>query len=111
MPVTIEHSGQTWTSLGVGPAGYQMWPVEELFARHPATKSVQDRIRRLNPNGKEEGGEIRGWFPKPRSWRWAKAKLQAGIEPRQNFRGPNGQVICPWMSGPLLDRALLAGKH
>ena len=62
-PFVISHSGGTWESMGKGPNGMHVWPIEEYLARAKHTKNVADRIRRLNPNGKEEGSYIRGWHP------------------------------------------------
>ncbi len=67
MSHTIEHSGRTWTSLRIGPNGRHIWPIEEYLIRRKHTKSVAERIARMNPNGKEEGGVIRGVFWK--RWR------------------------------------------
>ncbi len=63
-PYTIEHNNKTWISLGTGPRGRPIWPIEEYLIRTKHTKNVSERIKRLNPNGKEEGARPRGWHPK-----------------------------------------------
>jgi len=64
MKYTIFHNGVTWHSLGTGPRGHQIWPIEEYLIRVKHTPNVAARIKRLNPNGKEEGARPRGWHPK-----------------------------------------------
>jgi len=51
----IEHSGQTWTSLGVGPNDRPVWPIEEYLARTNHTPERVEHLKKMNPNGKEEG--------------------------------------------------------
>ena len=91
----IEHSGQVWTSLGRGRFA-PIWPVEELFARRKFKQTVQDRIRKMNPNGLEEGSMIRGFFPKPMSYRRAKIKLARGQHPYRFRRKGNRGIWDAW---------------
>jgi hypothetical protein len=39
------------------------WPVEEFLMRNPCTRSVRERVLRLNPEGQREGCYPRGWHP------------------------------------------------
>ena len=55
IPFTIEHSGRTWTTTCLGPNGAPVWPVDEYLARIPYPPEEAERIRRLNPDGQEEG--------------------------------------------------------
>jgi hypothetical protein len=53
--------------LGVAPLGYSpkrqraIWPVAEIIHRYKVTRHVAERLRRLNPEGVEEGCYPRGW--------------------------------------------------
>ena len=90
MTFQIEHSGQVWTSLGMGPAGSHIWPIEEMFARRKFKLSVQERIRKFYPNGIEEGSLVRGLHFKPMSWRRAKIRMKRKREPWYFRRKGNG---------------------
>ena len=73
---SIVHSGAMWISLGTGPHGNPIWPIDEYLVRTKHTLSVAERIRRLNPNGKEEGYMPRGWHPKGPSKRRLKVRMR-----------------------------------
>jgi hypothetical protein len=60
-PHTIEHNGQKWTSTHIGPNWRYVWPIEELLARTDFPPDVQERLKELNPFGKEEGETCPGW--------------------------------------------------
>jgi hypothetical protein len=70
MTLFIDHSGVHWISGGRGPNGYAVWPIDEYLVRRRHRPEVAARIRRLNPNGKEEGSRPRGWHPHARSRRY-----------------------------------------
>ena len=41
-----------------------VWPIDEFLSRHKRLGlSVKARLRRMNPDGVEEGNWPRGWFP------------------------------------------------
>lgn len=97
---TVSHNGGAWTSLGRGPNGHDIWPIEELFARKKFKPTVQERIRRLNPDGKEEGVMCRGWWIKPMSWRRAKRRIERGGRAYW-FRRKGNKGVWSWASmGP-----------
>jgi hypothetical protein len=52
---SVTHSGVTWLCLGYGKQRRPIWPIEEYLIRTNHTPEEEERIRRLNPNGKEEG--------------------------------------------------------
>ena len=55
----IEHNGIVWTSRGLGPAGYPIWPIEEMIARCPFLVPLEIKaLKYLYPEGKEEGAAI-----------------------------------------------------
>lgn len=60
-PLVIEHSGCRFVTKTWAGSGVPVWPMEELFARHPFKRTVRERIQRLNPLGKPEGEGCRGW--------------------------------------------------
>ena len=66
MTVTIRHSGQSFTSLRYGKYA-PVYPIEEYLVRRKHSPAVAARIKRLNPNGKEEGSRPRGWHPQGRA--------------------------------------------
>lgn len=67
MTITYRHNGREFTSIGTSERGYMIWPIEEYLARRKHTPAVAERIRRLNPNGKEEGSRPKGWHPNQRN--------------------------------------------
>lgn len=69
VPYSIEHSGQIFVSEYRG-ADLRIWPIEEYLARRKHSPPVAARIKRLNPNGKEEMTRPRGWHP----WRLSKRR-------------------------------------
>ena len=89
----IQHSGQTFKAYRRGPAGLPVWPLEELFARRHFTPSVEARIRKLHPDGLEEGSIIRGAFRKPLSWRRAKVLKQRDALGWRAYRRKGGKSI------------------
>lgn len=61
----IEHSGHVFNScIWSYSAHAYVWPIEEYLCRTNHTKSVAERIERLNPLGKPEGERPKGWNPK-----------------------------------------------
>lgn len=64
MSLHIEHSGRSWSSLGLWPIRgglfVEIWPIEEYLVRSKHKPTVAARIARLNPNGKPEGEAPRG---------------------------------------------------
>ena len=40
--------------------GWPVWPIDEFLSRRPVTAHVEERLRRLNPNGICEGDMPRG---------------------------------------------------
>jgi hypothetical protein len=77
--------------------------MDELFKRFPMKPSVEERIRRLNPDPFPEGIIFRGYFRKPLSWRRAKILMRRGIEPVR-FYLKGGREIWDWTRGPYKDR-------
>jgi hypothetical protein len=53
--IEVEHSGRKWVSTALGPNGRPIWSIEEYIARKNYSHLENERLRRLNPNGKEEG--------------------------------------------------------
>lgn len=51
----VEHSGGGWDQVGIGSHGRSIWPIEEYIARTDHTPEEIAELKRLNPNGKEEG--------------------------------------------------------
>lgn len=72
--------GPAWepatTGLACRPLGYSrkrrrvIWPVDELLARYKCKRHVAERLKRLNPEGVEEGSYPRGWHRKGPAWAW-----------------------------------------
>ena len=90
---TVHHNGVTWVSPGFGKFGRPVWPIDELLVRKKFKPTVQERIRRLNPNGKEEGEICRGWWEKPASFRRAKRAFQRGTKMPWRFRNRGGRRV------------------
>lgn len=96
----IQHSGQTFKAYRRGPSGSLIWPLEELFARQRFTPAIEARIRKLQPDGHEEGSIIRGVFRKPLSWRRAKTLKQRGTLGWRPYRPKGGKgVVYAYMDG------------
>lgn len=80
-PHVITHGGGTFVSAYMTLDRIPVWPVDEFLSRHPHIgPSIQQRIRRLNPDGVREGTLPRGYYRKPnlspRKWKKTQSKLR-----------------------------------
>lgn len=80
-----------------------MIPLEEYFARWPHTPNVEARLRRLNPNGIEEGCFPRGWYP-TRTLKWY--RVMTDTVSVRDFTDKWGKQVLMWVRhcGRLVNR-------
>lgn len=53
--IQITRDGVTYTSLGMGPNGHPVWPIDEYLSRTDFPPDIAVRVREMNPDGIEEG--------------------------------------------------------
>lgn len=92
-----------WVNAQRAPKRYA---VESLRGFDKMKPCVQERLRRLNPEGIEEGTIVRGLWRKPTSYRRAKTIVHRGGPPPWRHYIPGGRVWCSIYTGSYFERSI-----